>query len=181
MKTIARLLALAVVIASTGATSTGAEPHDGMHDFDFLFGRWTLWVKRLKKPLHGSHEWSQMTGTSFVRPILGGHGNIDEFEAEGPTGHISALAVRGWSPEAHQWAIYWLNAKSPRIDVPTVGEFKDGRGEFYDQELFEGRSILVRYVWSDITPKSAHFEQSFSPDGGKTWEVNWISSITRVE
>jgi hypothetical protein len=39
--------------------------------------------------------------------------------------------------------------------------------------------ILVRYAWSDITPTSAHFEQSFSTDGGKTWETNWITDQTR--
>jgi hypothetical protein len=31
---------------------------------------------------------------------------------------------------------------------------------FFDQQMYEGRSILVRYVWSNITPKSTHFEQS---------------------
>jgi hypothetical protein len=43
------------------------------------------------------------------------------------------------------------------------------------------RAILIRYVWSDITPNSAHFEQSYSDDGGKTWEVNWISTMTRTQ
>ena len=45
---------------------------------------------------------------------------------------------------------------------------------------YNGRVILIRYLWSDITPNSAHFEQSFSDDGGKTWEVNWITDQTRV-
>ncbi len=62
---------------------------------------------------------------------------------------------------------------------PTVGEFKDGRGEFYDQEVFEGRVILVRNVWTNITADSCRFEQSFSDDGGKTWELNWIAVDTR--
>jgi hypothetical protein len=48
-------------------------------------------------------------------------------------------------------------------------------------DAHEGRTILVRYVWSNITPTSAHFEQEFSTDGGKTWEVNWITDQTRVE
>jgi len=36
-------------------------------------------------------------------------------------------------------------------------------------------------VWSGITPTSAHFEQSFSDDGGKTWEPNWITTQVRVQ
>jgi hypothetical protein len=65
--------------------------------------------------------------------------------------------------------------------VPTVGEFKNGRGEFFDQEPFNGRTILVRMVWSNITSNSHQFEQSFSYDGGKTWEPNFVATLTRKE
>ncbi|HTE49922.1 MAG TPA: hypothetical protein VK698_03560 [Kofleriaceae bacterium] len=187
---LSRILALAVAIAVTaptvparaeGSPRAASGLRDGRHDFDFLLGRWKFWVRRLKNPLHGSREWYEMTGTSVVKPILNGLGNIDEFKADGSDSHVSAVTIRLYSTTARQWSIYWANQKNGRFDVPTVGEFKDGRGEFYDQEMFEGRSILVRYIWSNITPRSAHFEQSFSPDGGKTWEVNWISQITRIE
>jgi hypothetical protein len=67
------------------------------------------------------------------------------------------------------------------LGVPMVGEFNSGRGEFYDQEPFNGRSILVRLVFSAITADSARDEQSFSTDGGKTWEVNWVNISTRVK
>ena len=89
--------------------------------------------------------------------------------------------MRLYSPTSHRWSLYWANQKNGHFDVPTIGEFKDGRGEFFDQEMYEGRSILVRYAWSNITPRSAHFEQSCSQDGGKTWEVNWITQQTRIE
>jgi hypothetical protein len=158
-----------------------AAPHDGQHDFDFMFGKWKMQLRRLLHPLHNSHEWYEMTGTSVCRPIWGGRANIEEVENDGPHGHMSALMVRLYSPTAHQWSLNWVNAQNAKFDVPTIGEFKDGRGEFYDQELFEGRAILVRYIWSDITPTAGHFEQSFSADGGKTWEVNWIAQMTRIE
>jgi hypothetical protein len=48
-----------------------------------------------------------------------------------------------------------------------------GRGEFFGEELFNGRVILARFVFSDMTPSSFRFEQAFSADWGKTWEVNW--------
>jgi hypothetical protein len=91
------------------------------------------------------------------------------------------MTLRLYSPTARQWSLYWANQKNGRFDIPTVGEFKDGRGEFFDHETYEGRMILVRYVWSGITARTAHFEQSYSTDGGKTWEVNWITDQTRVE
>jgi hypothetical protein len=33
-------------------------------------------------------------------------------------------------------------------------------------------AVLVRFVISDITAAPDHFEQAFSPDGGKSWEGN---------
>jgi len=64
---------------------------------------------------------------------------------------------------------------------PTIGEFKNGRGEFFDKETRNGRAILVRFIISDIKPDSCRFEQSFSDNGGKTWEVNWIAIDERVK
>jgi hypothetical protein len=87
---------------------------------------------------------------------------------------------RLYNPEAHQWSLNFANSGGGMLAQPTIGEFEDGRGEFYDQEPFNGRSILVRNVFSNVTPASYRFEQAFSDDGGKTWEVNWIADDTRV-
>ncbi len=155
---------------------------DGQHDFDFEFGTWKTHLKRLLNPLTDSTTWVEFEGTIVCRKIWEGRANLDEFEADGPTGHVEGLTLRLYNPETHQWNLYWANSKNGTIaGPPQVGEFKDGRGEFFCQDLYNGRAIFVRYVWSDITPKSARFEQSFSDDGGKTWEVNWISVDTRVE
>ncbi|MCU1278125.1 MAG: hypothetical protein JWM53_1671, partial [bacterium] len=135
----------------------------------------------LKHPLHNSHEWERGAGTSVTRSLWYGKAQIEEFEVDMPAGHVEGLTLRLYSPGAHQWSLYWANQKTGELGVPTVGELKNGRGEFYDQETYEGRKILVRFVWSDITPTSAHFEQSFSDDGGKTWEANWITQQTRIE
>jgi hypothetical protein len=174
-------LALCLCLALPASTRADAPPRDGQHDFDFLIGRWKVQVKRLKTTLRGAHYWYEMTGTSVVRTIWNGRANIEEFEADGPNGHMEALMLRLYSPVSHQWALNWATQKNGRFDTPTIGEFKAGRGEFYDMESIDGRSILVRYIWSDITPKSGHFEQSYSADGGKTWEPNWVSDATRID
>jgi len=114
--------------------------------------------------------------------LWGGKAQVEEMEVDSPAvGHLEGMTVRLYDPKSHQWSLNWANQKNGHFDTPTVGEFKDGKGEFFDMEMFEGRMILVRYVWSQITPKSAHFEQSYSTDGGKTWEANWITDQTRVE
>jgi len=154
---------------------------DGQHDFDFDIGVWKTHLKRLVQPLSGSTTWVEYQGTTVVRKVWGGRANLAELEADGPSGHIEVLSLRLYNPEAHQWSLNSANVKTGTISIPTIGEFKNGRGEFYDTETINGRSILVRNVWSDITPNSCRFEQAFSDDGGKTWEVNWIALDTRIE
>jgi hypothetical protein len=163
------------------ATAQAAAEHDGQHDFDFEAGTWKIHLKRLVHPLTGSTTWVEFDGTSETRKVWDGRAWLEEFETNGSSGHVEGLTLRLYNPQSHQWSLYWANSKDGILAQPTIGEFKNGRGEFYDQERYNGRSIFVRYVWSDITPNSAHFEQSFSTDGGKTWEVNWITDQTRVK
>lgn len=154
---------------------------DGQHDFDFDIGTWKTHVSRLLHPLTGSPTWVELDGTTVVRKVWGGRANLAELEADGAAGHLEVLSLRLYDPQSHQWSLNTANSNGGTISVPTVGEFKNGRGEFFDTEPINGRSISVRNVWSDITPNSCRFEQSFSDDGGKTWEVNWIAVDTRVK
>ena len=165
---------------STSIQPTPAE-RDGQHDFDFEIGTWKTHLRRLLHPLTGSTTWAEYEGTTFVRKVWNGRANLLVLEVDGPKGHIEALSLRLYNPQSHQWSLNFANSKGGTLSQPTIGGFKDGRGEFFDQEMLHGRAILVRFVISDITANSAHFEQSFSDDGGKTWEVNWIASDTRVK
>jgi hypothetical protein len=166
--------------SETKRDEAAATVRDGQRDFDFEAGTWKIHLKKLVKPLSGSKEWIEFDGTSITRRVWDGKAFLEEFNAESPNGRIQGLTLRTYNPQSGQWSLYWANSKDGILGPPTIGEFKNGRGEFFDQESFNGRSILVRYVWSDITPNSAHFEQSFSDDGGKTWEVNWITDQTRT-
>lgn len=181
------VLYAAPVLAQTESSAPKAVPQattekrDGQHDFDFEAGSWKIHLKRLLHPLTGSNTWVEFDGTSVTRKVWNGRAWLEEFETDGATGRVEGLTLRLYHPDSHQWYLYWANGKDGVLGIPTIGEFKNGRGEFFDQEPFNGRVILVRYVWSGITPNSAHFEQSFSDDGGKTWEVNWITDQTRVK
>lgn len=152
----------------------------GNHDFDFELGSWKIHLKRLMHPLTGSTTWIDFDGTSITRRVWEGRAQIEEFETDGAAGHIEGLTLRTYNPQAHQWNLYWANSKDGTVGIPTVGEFKDGVGEFYDQEPYNGRAVLCRFIWSRITSNSAHFEESFSDDGGKTWEIWWITDQARV-
>jgi hypothetical protein len=176
------LLILQPVQETSAQQTAAATQRDGSHDFDFEIGTWKTHLSRLDHPLTGSHTWIQYEGTSVVRKIWNGRANMVELEVDRPTGHVEGLNLHLYNPQSHQWSLNFANAKVGALSMPpTVGEFKNGRGEFYDQEEFNGRMILVRNIWMDITANSCRFEQSFSDDGGKTWEPNWIAVDTRIE
>ena len=157
-----------------------AGERDGQHDFDFEIGTWKTRLRRLLHPLTGSTTWVEYVGTTTVRKVWNGRANLVELTVSGPAGHIEALSLRLYNPEAHQWSLNFSNSAAGAMTTPSVGEFKNGRGEFIDQETLGARAILVRFVISDIKPNSCHFEQAFSEDGGKSWEVNWIADDTRA-
>jgi hypothetical protein len=167
------------------ATDAGAQPqsgaHEGSHDFDFDFGTWKTHSSRLLHPLSGSQDWVEMDGVTVVTKIWDGRANLAEYRAVGPTGVVELLALRVYNPESHQWSI---NFATPNVGtlgaVPGIGEFRNGRADFYDQEAINGRAVLVRFSLWGVTAEEARSEQAFSGDGGKSWEVNWITRYTRV-
>ncbi len=164
----------------TNSSAVAAE-RDGQHDFDFEVGSWKIHLKRLKDRLAGSHEWVDFDGTDVARKVWGGKSNIDEFEGDSVDGHIEGLTLRTYNTQTHEWMLYWANSKDGKVDVPQVGKFKNGVGEFFAMDTWKGKSVLVRFLWTKTDSASPHFEQSYSDDGGKTWEVNWITDQTRVE
>ena len=144
-------------------------------------GKWRVHHRRLVERLAGSDEWQEFEGTSEAWPILDGAGNIDDNVLELPAGTYRAISLRTFDPVTDTWSIWWLDGRTPgRLDPPVVGSFKDGIGTFIAEDTFNGRRILVRFVWSEITEDSCRWEQAFSPDGGEGWEVNWVMESTRI-
>ncbi len=155
---------------------------DGRNDFDFYVGTWQVHNRRLRERLKGSDSWEEFEGVSVAQQILGGVGNIDEITLYRESGIGHGFTLRLFDPKTSHWYLYWTSsATSGRLDVPMIGRFENGRGEFHAQEFFEGKLIFSRYVWSNITEKTCRWEQAFSTDGGKTWETNWIMESTRTE
>ena len=167
--------------APLAVSVTGADQRDGGHDFDFLIGDWKAHVRRLPERLVGSNKWVEYDGISNHKKLLDSNANFEEFDVRSKDGlRIKAQTLRLYNPESRQWSIYLVDLDKGDLQLPPViGGFDGKRGTFYDQEKWKGRAILVRYMWLDISPKAARMEQSFSDDGGKTWEVNWICELSR--
>jgi len=186
MKTLATALLATSLIASSPAfsdtTAKGtAAMTDHAHDFDFLIGKWRVHHWRLKDRLAGSTEWVEFDGTSTLWMTMDGHGTIDDNFLDLPGSPYRAVGIRGYDPKTQTWAIWWLDGRSPHdLEQPVIGNFNDGVGTFEADDTFNGKPIKVRFTWSRITRNSAHWEQAFSPDGGKTWETNWRMDFVRT-
>jgi hypothetical protein len=153
---------------------------DGRHDFDFLLGAWTVQHRRLRTRLKGDTVWDLFDGTCAALPILGGLGNLDDNLINLPDGPYRAATLRAYHVEERCWSIWWLDARRTEIDTAMRGTFEGDVGTFFADDVLEEQPIRVRFVWSDITPQSARWEQAFSGDGGATWEVNWIMDFRRA-
>jgi hypothetical protein len=181
------LLAFGVLLtlplhAQTTSNPADLPQRDGSHDFDFLIGDWKAHVRRLPDRLNKSNFWVEYDGISNHKKLLDSNANFEEFEVTSTDKklHIKAQTLRLYNPTSREWSIYLVDLDNGTLSLPpVVGGFTGNRGEFFDQEEYKGRAILVRYVWLNISPKSARMEQSFSPDGGKNWEVNWICELSR--
>ena len=165
---------------ATKAPANAAVPGNVSHDFDFDFGTWTLRGSRLQKPLTGSISWEDFEGRVVVRKIWNGRANLAEVTVKGKAGVTEILSLRLYNPETKQWRMHFAQAESGVLGPPMIGEFKDGRGQFYSIEPYGDRTILVRFVFVPLTADSARSEQAFSEDGGKTWEVNWVNNYSRT-
>ncbi len=176
--------ALAVAISClslpAGADNAAADaPRDGAHDFDFNYGTWTTHIKRILDPFSASSGSVELTGTVAVRKVLDGRAWLEEIRADGGNDHLEGMTLFLYNPEAHQWSQTFADGKTGTMELPTIGSFKDGRGEFYAQDTDKGRTILVRGLWSDIQQDSHSYVISYSSDGGKTWAPAFIAHLTR--
>ena len=174
--------ALAGMLALMPA-SRAAEPalRDGPHDFDFNFGTWHTHITRTTDPFAAASPTIELDGTVTVRKVWDGKAALEEIETDGPSGHWEGMTLFLYNPQAHQWSQTFVNSKNGVLTPGNIGEFKDGRVELYGQDTVQGRTILVRAIWSEITPDSHRYEEAFSQDGGKSWQRSFLANLTRVK
>jgi hypothetical protein len=175
-----RKIALIIIASLLVAPCAGAQQRDGAHDFDSEFGRWTIHTRRLMHPLAHASDWVSYEGQKVVTPIWGGKANVAEVTETGAAGQLHFIALRLYDPTARQWNLNFASANGGAFGTPLYGERRDGGVEFVGPDTYNGRSILVRFISREADGDHASSEQSFSDDGGRTWELNWVNEYTRV-
>ena len=182
----ASFLAAATVLISAGsalaqspAPTQAAITRDGSHDFDFDFGVWHTEITRRLHPLENSSESIKLSGTVTIRSVWGGKAQLEEIEADGPKGHWQGMSLFLYDPAAHQWSQTFIGSAAGTFSPGFIGAFQDGKGELFQQDTLDGRSVLVRAIWSDITPNSHKYQEDYSADGGKTWYLSFRAIKTK--
>ena len=151
------------------------------HDWDWFVGRWSVRHRRLKERLANSSTWEEFDGACTMWLTLNGLGNVDDNLLYLPEGTYRAMTVRAYDQAKQQWAIWWFDGRNPTaLEPPMLGGFADGVGKFLADDLFKGKPIRVRFLWTDLATASPRWEQAFSPDDGKTWETNWVMKFVRA-
>ena len=180
------LAATAVLVPATSALAGASAPtpaaitRDGSHDFDFDFGVWHTEITRRLHPLTDSTETMKLSGTVTIRRVWGGKAQMEEIEADGPKGHWEGMSLFLYDPAAHQWSQTFIGSAHGVFSPGFVGSFQDGKGELFQTDTLDGRSVLVRATWSDITPTSHKYEEDYSDDGGKTWDLSFMAIKTKL-
>lgn len=172
------MLGLVSAFPHAGYTGPATTP-PGLHDFDFVIGSWKTRIKHVQRAPTGSTAWTEIQGSIEARAVWGGRSNLQEIEIDKPSGPFMELRLCLFNTQTHEWYLYWADAGDGILAQPMIGSFKDGTGSFYDQEDINGKTLFVRQTYTDITADSYHWEQAFSGDGGKTWETNWVVTVTR--
>jgi len=175
-----RILLAAGVAFLLGPPAAAQAQRDGAHDFDFDLGAWNTHIVRRLHPLSGSDETVQLTGTVTTRKLWDGRAQVEEIEADAPKGHWEGMTIFLYDPQAHHWSMNFANSAAGKFATPMIGSFEKARAELYGSDILYGRAILVRAVWSDITPTSHIYQESYSADGGKSWEVAFTATKTKA-
>jgi hypothetical protein len=146
-------------------------------DFDFFHGSWSVAHRRLKERLANCDEWLTLHGTAECRPVLRGLGNTDSCTLDGSD--WEGMTLRLFDQRTKLWSIHWADTSGARLDPPLTGSFENGTGIFFGDDQHDGRPVRIRFIWRDLGPDRATWEQAFSEDGERTWETNWTMEFTR--
>jgi hypothetical protein len=181
----------AALIAETHATTASAGREalappgyslthgGGKEDFDFLAGTWTTVQRRLLARGVGSTEWKDSPpNVHCATHYLDGAFTVEE--SLSPAKGVTGLFLYAFDVERRQWTLYWIDPKVGRLESPLVGGFNGSLGEFYGEDVEDGRPVKVRYSWFVKDRDHARWEQAFSFDN-RSWETNWTAEFTRTD
>jgi hypothetical protein len=169
------------VLTAAGELNITPSPTSSKNDFDFLTGHWNIRNRKLKTRLNGCNEWMEFDAKQEMFKVLNGTGNVDFFRTQFDGHPFEGMTLRLFNPKTNLWSIYWADSNTGVLDTPVTGSFENGIGHFYTKDVFNGKDILVTFLWNAVNPDEPAWSQAFSEDNGKTWEWNWYMYMSRIK
>ena len=166
--------------APAAATAVPAEAAQ----FDFLIGQWELEVTPKVSGLVGMiHGSPKLVGSWKAWKAFDGYGMDDELRILDASGNPRALnySQRIYDTKTQAWLINGLDVYRTRFGSAT-GKWKDGemRVEGSGQSP-EGKPVLTRSRFYEITPERFKMRQDRSTDNGASWDEGVLTVVaTRV-
>ncbi len=154
-----------------------------IQNFDFLIGKWSVLNRRLKDRLTNCDEWIEFQAEMETKSILNGLALMDEMKSSHFGDNFIGLSIRMVNPETNIWTIYWADTANPEnyLKEQVTGEFKNGIGEFFGNELYKGKEVKLRFTWKKPSINTALWEQAYFDEKNNVWETNWTMLFTSIK
>lgn len=158
-------LLLAFLIPILSSAQKNIEQLSPEQYYDFWVGSWDVSWK--------SADGTVQKGTNHIEKILDGMVILENFEAK--TGKLRGYKGKSMSvyeKKSATWRQTWVDNKSGYIDL--IGKI-DGNKRIFITETTgpDGKQMLKRMVFHDITPTSFTWDWEASTDHGQTWTLRW--------
>ena len=158
---------------------------DGRHDFDFLFGAWQIANRKRVNPLvPGDDEWIEFDAFSVRaadrrRARERRHATARRTSPTAPASRASRCACSSRRPGSGGSGGHRRPAAGSSTSRSSAAS-RTSVGRFECDDIIDGVHFRVRYDWHVIDTDTLRWEQSFSFDGRRTWETNWVMDSTRI-
>ena len=168
------------VVAQHSSSGTLPSAPREASQFDFLVGTWDLTVRpkvnSLAARIHGQPT---LTGSWRATRSFDGWGITDELRIVDNGGNTRSLstALRVFDPSAQRWSITVLDVFRARFSPSTATWANNQMTSTASGTDQEGRPVLMRTRFYDITPQGFKWQQDRSNDSGRTWD----EAVLRIE
>jgi hypothetical protein len=100
--------------------------------------------------------------------LLDGLGQLDRYSAVRDGATVEGVTLRLFNPATGEWSLHWADTVRPGVLLPPmVGRFKGDVGEFFGDEMVDGRKVLCRFHWIRAKAGAPGWEQTLSESLGK--------------
>ena len=188
--TLAAALAAGPLVAGTSASSladvllSGAGPQaasEGGRLYDWLIGAWDVEVFDVledgsRRKSRGEWHFARVLEGRAIQDVFIVPARAERKSGEPPTpGNRYGTTIRVYDPAGDRWRINWFNPVTGAHDSLVARR----QGEEILQEGKHADGVPIRWVFSDITPRSFRWRGEVSPDGGQTWRLGVEFFATR--